>query len=78
VAIPSAVPLYRCSDCGFVTTASHANAIAAHEEALPRCDGRLDVVADFKRPPAVMASPATRRRGAQGPLSGRERTERRA
>jgi hypothetical protein len=57
---PGVVPLFRCSDCGFVTTASEANAIAAHEQGSPACSGQIDMIADFKSPPAVVL-PAARR-----------------
>jgi hypothetical protein len=65
----SRVPLYRCSDCGFVTTASQANAVRAHAEGTPDCAGRLEMIADFKRTPVVVLPGARRRRqsSAQGP-----------
>jgi hypothetical protein len=44
-----------------VTTASQANAVAAHEQGSPHCGGEIDLIADFKTTPAVVL-PAGRRR----------------
>ena len=63
---PGSVPLYRCSDCGFVTTASHADAVAAHEGGSPWCAGAPELIADFKRTVPVV-SPARGRRRAVAP-----------
>jgi hypothetical protein len=65
-----AVPLYRCADCGFVTTASHENALEAHAVGSPHCSGQLTMIADFARWPAVTGPPGRRRRRAGRPLSG--------
>jgi hypothetical protein len=48
---PYAVPLYRCSGCGFVTTASLGNALRAHAVGSPDCAGDLELAADFSRAP---------------------------
>jgi hypothetical protein len=56
------MPLYRCADCGFVTTASEAHAVLAHETGSPRCPGEIELIADFARTPAVVQSPRKRRR----------------
>ena len=65
-----AVPLYRCDDCGFVTTASHENALEAHEVGSPHCPGRLTMIADFARTPTVTAPTGRRRRAGGRSLSG--------
>ena len=57
----TSVPLFRCPECGFVTTASWENALAAHEQGSPHCAGPVELIADFARFPAVV-SPAGRRR----------------
>jgi hypothetical protein len=54
--------LYRCSECGFVTTASLENAVAAHEQGSSNCAGELDLIADFAQAPAVTVSAGRRRR----------------
>ena len=48
---PYAVPLYRCSGCGFVTTASLGNALRAHAVGSPDCAGELELAADFSKAP---------------------------
>jgi hypothetical protein len=53
--------LYRCADCGFVTTASRANASLAHQTGAPQCSGEIELIADFATTPAVVR-PAGRRR----------------
>jgi hypothetical protein len=53
--------LYRCADCGFVTTASRANAVLAHQTGSPQCCGEIDLIADFASTPAVV-QPLVRRR----------------
>ena len=50
------MPLFRCTDCGFVTTASLVNALAAHEQGSPECAGQVEVIADFTRSPAGLGS----------------------
>src|SRR5690242_6408008 len=45
----AAVPLYRCDDCGFLTTASQENAARAHETGSPDCAGQIALIADFTR-----------------------------
>ena len=60
------MPLYRCADCGFVTTASRENAVAAHEEGSLDCAGALELIADFARPSMVASAGARRRRAGQG------------
>jgi len=60
--IPIAVPLYRCADCGFVTTASQENAVRAHALGSPQCSGQLVVIADFAPPPTDVTRRARRRR----------------
>jgi len=45
------VPLYRCSGCGFVTTASLGNALRAHAVGSPDCQGDLELAADFSKAP---------------------------
>lgn len=59
---PDDVPLFRCADCGFVTTASQTNALAAHEAGSPDCAGEIQLIADFTRAPMVAAPGARRRR----------------
>ena len=46
-----AVPLYRCSGCGFVTTASLGNALRAHAVGSPDCASELELAADFSKAP---------------------------
>ncbi|MGO9909059.1 MAG: hypothetical protein ACLP4R_27190 [Solirubrobacteraceae bacterium] len=48
---PYAVPLYRCSGCGFVTTASLGNALRAHAVGSPDCVGELELAVDFSKAP---------------------------
>jgi len=48
------MPLFRCPECGFVTTASWENALAAHEQGSPHCAGPVELIADFARSPAVV------------------------
>lgn len=59
------MPLFRCSECGFVTTASLENAVAAHEQGSPDCDGPVELIADFTRTPVVVSPAGKRRRGGQ-------------
>jgi hypothetical protein len=56
--------LYRCADCGFVTTASRANAALAHQIGSPQCPGAIDLIADFATTPAVVRPAGSRRRSA--------------
>jgi hypothetical protein len=63
VETPSAVPLFRCADCGFVTTASRENAQRAHRAGSSSCEGQIALVADFRGVP-VIVPPARRRRSA--------------
>jgi hypothetical protein len=48
---PYAVPLYRCSGCGFVTTASLGNALRAHAVGSPDCVDDLELAVDFSKAP---------------------------
>jgi hypothetical protein len=48
---PYAVPLYRCSGCGFVTTASLGNALRAHAVGSPDCVDELELAVDFSKAP---------------------------
>ena len=48
---PFSVPLYRCSGCGFVTTASLGNALRAHAVGSPDCASELELAADFSKAP---------------------------
>jgi hypothetical protein len=56
------VPLFRCSHCGFVTTASEKNARIAHEVGAPQCAGKLELVVDFRMTPILPPRPRRRRR----------------
>jgi hypothetical protein len=58
----AAVPLYRCSECGFATTASSANALRAHEAGATQCPGELELVVDFRDVPLAAPRPRRRRR----------------
>jgi hypothetical protein len=65
---PDSVPLYRCSGCGFVTTASLADAERAHAAGAPDCPVGLELAADFSRIPQVLPFDRSRppRDGAAG------------
>jgi hypothetical protein len=65
------MPLFRCTDCGFVTTASKANALAAHDQGSPACDGHVEPIIDLTRSPARMGA-AGRRRRRESPASGHD------
>jgi len=56
------VPLYRCVVCGFVTTASHENALEAHLIGSPYCSGEITMIADFARSPTLAGASGRRRR----------------
>ncbi len=45
------MPLYRCSGCGFVTTASLDNALRAHAVGSSDCVGELELAVDFSKAP---------------------------
>ena len=47
----SAVPLYCCRLCGFATTASWRNAVAAHAVGAPHCAGQVEMMANFTARP---------------------------
>lgn len=49
--IESAVPLYCCRVCGFATTASWRNAVAAHAVGAPLCAGAVEMMANFTARP---------------------------
>lgn len=55
-AIPNSVPLYRCSACGFVTTASLDTALSAHSAGATDCPGELELAADFRKAPVIRPS----------------------
>jgi hypothetical protein len=56
------MPLFRCTDCGFVTTASQATALAAHEQGSSDCGGQVELIADFTRSPGAVGAAVRRRR----------------
>jgi hypothetical protein len=69
VDIRASVPLYRCAQCGFVTTASRDTALAAHEQGSAECAGEVELIADFARQPVVNAPGGRRRRRPGAPPS---------
>jgi len=42
--IPDVVPLYACEHCGFTSAAFRPEAVAAHREENPECDGVMRIV----------------------------------
>jgi hypothetical protein len=64
------VPLYRCTDCGFVTTASLENALEAHAVGSSECSGTIALIADFTRTPSVVVPVGRRRRATERSGSG--------
>lgn len=76
------MPLYCCRVCGFATTASWRNAVAAHSVGAPHCAGEVEMMANFgglpedsgrTRDPRVAgnaAASADRHRPAHDPANG--------
>ena len=76
------MPLYCCRVCGFATTASWRNAVAAHSVGAAHCAGEVEMMANFGgRPedsgrtcdPRVAGNAAVsadRRRPAHDPANG--------
>jgi len=66
---PGGVPLYRCSGCGFTTTASLGNALRAHAAGSRDCPGELELAADFPQGTGDWVSVGTQRTSQAARLS---------